>query len=111
MVVMQTIHAPRYSTDLTSTRVLAALLERLDGSATAVDARQYQSVVSRLADALDKVEPGQAFDQLLAGFPAAAELYENLHYQHAGLCRSPLDPALAAEVQARQEIERARAKR
>jgi len=45
---------------------------------------------------------------VLAEFPAAAQLYENQHYQHAGLCRSPLDPALAAEMQARQWIEQAR---
>lgn len=107
---MQTSNPSRYTTDLTSTRVLAALLERLDGSASAVDARQYESVARRLADALDNAEPGKALDGVLAGFPAAAELYENLHYQHAGLCRSPLDPALAAELQARQVIARASAR-
>jgi hypothetical protein len=41
---------------------------------------------------------------VLNTFPAAAELYENLNYQHAGLCRSPLDRSLAAEVKARELI-------
>jgi hypothetical protein len=44
---------------------------------------------------------------LLDSHPAAAEVYENVNYQYAGLCRSPLDPGLAAEQQARQAIARA----
>jgi hypothetical protein len=34
-------------------------------------------------------------------------VYENLNYQHAGLCRSSLDVSLAAEVSARDAIARA----
>jgi len=34
-------------------------------------------------------------------------VYENLNYQHAGLCRSALDASLAAELAARKAIERA----
>lgn len=96
--------------DLTSTRVLAALLERLECSATSVDAQQYRSVVRRLADALGDTEPGAPLEALLAEFPAASQLYENQQYAHAGLCRSQLDPALEAEMQARQWITRARAR-
>jgi hypothetical protein len=33
-------------------------------------------------------------------------VYENLHYQHAGLCRSSLDFSLAAELQAKAIIDR-----
>jgi hypothetical protein len=47
-------------------------------------------------------------DAVLARVPAAAELYENLNYQHAGLCRSPLDASLAAEAAARAAIDKAR---
>lgn len=90
---------------------MAALLERLEHSTTAVDAHQYQSVVHRLSDALDQLASGAESDGLLTEFSAASELYENLRYQHAGLCRSPLDSALAAERQARQWIDRARARR
>jgi hypothetical protein len=45
---------------------------------------------------------------VLEAFPSVAELYENLNYQHAGLCRSSLDAGLAAEAAARVAIERAR---
>lgn len=107
---MKTIHPTPSRADPTSTRVLAALLERLENSRSAVDAQQYRSVVRRLSDVLAQAEPGPRLDAVLAEFPAASQLYENLHYTHAGLCRSPLDPALAAEVTARQWITRARAR-
>jgi len=53
------------------------------------------------------VEPGADLGRLLDAYPAASEVYENLNYQHAGLCRSALDASLAAEVGARQAIARA----
>lgn len=105
---MNTTYVSPSRADLTSTRVLAALLERLDQSDIVVDAQQYLSVVSRLSDALAQSDTGAELDALFAEFPGAAQLYENLHYAHAGLCRSPLDPALAAEMQARQWIDKAR---
>ncbi len=108
MLVMNTSHARQTSADLTSTRVLAALLERLDRSTAAFDAQQYRSVVRRLSDALAQSDSGAELDAVLAEYPAAAQMYENQHYQHAGLCRSPLDAALAAELQARQWIDEAR---
>ena len=107
---MKITHPTPSRADPTSTRVLAALLERLERSAESVDARQYQSVVHRLADALGRCESGPALDALLSEFPATSQLYENLQYAHAGLCRSPLDAALAAEMQARQWITRAGAR-
>jgi hemoglobin-like flavoprotein len=85
---------------------LAALLERLDHSTVAVGADQYRSVVTHLVDELATVEPGEALKSLLDAHPAAAQVYENLHYQHAGLCRSSLDFSLAAELQAKAIIER-----
>lgn len=104
---MNTTRNPSSSASLTVTHVLADLLERLEHSAVPVGAEQYRSVVSRLASALKEAEPGRELGALLDTHPAAAEMYENTHYQQAGLCRSPLDPALAAERQARQAIERA----
>ena len=95
-------------TDLTVTHVLAELLERLEHSAVPVGAEQYRSVATHLIDALGQVAPGRALATLLDTHPAAAEVYENLNYQHAGLCRSALEPALQAEQQARQAIERAK---
>lgn len=90
--------------------MLARMLERLDRSAVAVDAQQYRSVVRHLADELRGAPRDAALETLLQSFPAAAELYENLHYQWAGLCRSPLEPALQAELAARAALDRARAR-
>ncbi len=88
--------------------LLAQLLERLDRSAEPVGAEQYRSVVRHLAEELEELQSQQGLSALLDAFPSAAELYENLNYRHAGLCRSRLEPALDAELQARQLIERVR---
>jgi hypothetical protein len=92
---------------LTVTHVLAELLERLEHSAQPVGAEQYRSVVMHLVNELHEVESTTELHVLLDTHPAAAEVYENVNYRYAGLCRSPLDPGLAAEQQARQAIARA----
>ena len=89
--------------------MLARMLERLDRSSVAVDPQQYRGVVEHLSEALASVPHGAALDSVLEASPATAELYENLQYQHAGLCRSPLEPALNAELDARKVIDAARA--
>jgi hypothetical protein len=88
--------------------LLSQLLERLDRSAQPVGAEQYLSVVRHLKEEFDELGTENALSALLDAFPSAAELYENLNYQHAGLCRSPLELSLDAELRARQVIERAR---
>jgi hypothetical protein len=88
--------------------MLARMLERLDGSAVAVDAQQYLGVVDHLSEALRAAPHDAALEAVLADSPAAAELYENLQYQHAGLCRSPLERSLNAELAARAAIDAAR---
>jgi len=97
-------------TDLTVTHVLAELLECLEHSAVPVGAEQYRSVVLHLLDELGEVEQGVALGALLDTHPAAAELYENVNYQYAGLCRSALDASLAAEQQAKEALNRAMGK-
>ena len=87
---------------------LAHLLERLERSPVAVDPGQYRSVVLHLVQELESVKPGETLSAVLDSYPAAAELYENLQYQHAGLCRSALDFASGAELQARDAINKAR---
>ena len=94
-------------TDLTVTHVLAELLERLERSPEPVGAEQYRSVVQHLVSELGVVEPGTALRALLDSHPAAAELYENVNYQYAGLCRSALDASLAAEQQAKEVLSKA----
>jgi hypothetical protein len=88
--------------------MLARMLERLDRSGEAVDPQQYRSVVEHLSDVLRTLPYDAALEAVLQASPSTAELYENLQYQHAGLCRSPLEPALEAEMRARGAIEAAR---
>lgn len=88
--------------------VLAQMLERLDRSTQAVDAGQYRTVATRLAAELEAAPREAALEGLLEAFPAAAQLYENLNYRHAGLCRSPMDAGLAAQIAARAAIDGAR---
>lgn len=88
--------------------VLARMLERVEHSGRPLDADQYRALVEHVTQAIESIPRDAAFDALLANFPASAEIYENLNYQHAGLCRSPLEPALAAEMAARRAIDAAR---
>jgi hypothetical protein len=84
------------------------LLERLEHSMVPVGAEQYRSVVLHLADEFNDLPPGTDLAALLDAHPAAAELYENLHYAHAGLCRHPLGVAAEAELLAREVIAKAK---
>lgn len=97
--------SPRAGLDIAER--LAHLLERLDGSAVPVGADQYRSVVMHLVHEFADVEASPALGRLLDSYPAAAELYENVNYAHAGLCRTALDVSLAAEMRARDVIARA----
>jgi hypothetical protein len=90
--------------------VLARVLERLERSCVRVDADQYRAVVNHLASELAGARRDGALEAVLGSFPAAAELYENLHYGHSGLCRTPLDRALAAELAARHALAAIRAR-
>lgn len=92
--------------NLENLAVLAGMFERVERSATAVDAQQYRVLVERLKQALDADMPQEGLRAVLAAYPAVAELYENLHYAQAGLCRSPLESAVAAETAARDLLAR-----
>lgn len=94
-------------TSLTVTHVLAQLLERLEHSNVPVDPVQYRSIVTHLVHELTEVSPGAGLRTLLDNHPAAAEVYENVNYAVAGLCRSPLDISLAAEQLAKEAIKSA----
>jgi Asp/Glu/hydantoin racemase len=88
--------------------LLARVFERLERSVEAVDADQYRSVVSHLSSELEAAPHDAGLDALLVACPAVAELYENMNYRHAGLCRSALDSAMSAELKARAAIAAAR---
>jgi hypothetical protein len=87
---------------------LAHLLERLERSPEGVDPGQYRSVVLHLVQELESVKPDETLLAVLDSYPAAAELYENLQYEHAGLCRSALDFSMSAELRAKDVIQKAR---
>ena len=87
---------------------LAELLQRVESNALTVGPAQYRRLVRHLSQLLDGLAPGPGLDALLTTFPAAAALYENVHYDQAGLCRSPLEASLTTELQAREAIAKAR---
>ncbi len=88
---------------------LSNLLQHLESPPNAaLNADQHRSVVSHLVAELQRVDPDEAFEFVLRHFPATAELYENLHYEHAGLCRSPLSQSLSTEQLARAAIDKVR---
>ena len=103
---MNATKTPLGKTNLTTVHVLAALLERLENSAVPVGAEQYRSVVLHLVDEFNEVS-GPGLGALLDAHPAAAQVYENVNYAHAGLCRSSLETSLGAELQAKTAIQRA----
>jgi hypothetical protein len=105
---MKISHSTESPARLAVAALLSQLLERLDRSTEPVGAEQYLSVVRHLKEEFDELGSMPGLSALLDAYPSAAELYENLNYQHAGLCRSPLEVALHAEQRARQAIERAR---
>lgn len=85
---------------------LAQLLQALEGESRAADPHQYQLLVQKLNAELREHQGHEALASLLDHFPAAAEVYENLQYAHAGLCRAPLEKSLASELAARQLLDR-----
>lgn len=87
---------------------MAALLQRLEQQPMRVSAEQYRAVAGHVVALLAQAEPDDHLHALLSAAPAAAELYENLRYDVAGLCRSPLDAALNAEIAAGSAIAKAR---
>lgn len=85
---------------------LARLLEHVERSPLKVGADQYQALVHRLKTALAEKLPEEALNAVLGAHPATAELYENMHYEHSGLCRSPLERSINAETLAVQTLAR-----
>jgi len=99
---------PSLPAQLHSLAAMAGLLERLERQPGSASAEQYRGVVRQVTGLLQQAEPGPALDLLLQHAPAAAQIYENLNYQHAGLCRSPLESSLNAEMAAQALIQRVR---
>jgi hypothetical protein len=86
---------------------LARLLEHVEASGVSVGAEQYRALVRQLAQALSQDLPDDALQAVLGAHPAAAELYENLHYERSGLSRSSLERSVGSEMLASQVLARA----
>jgi hypothetical protein len=86
---------------------LSRLLERLEHSPQTASPEQYLSVVEHLTDSLRHAGAGEVLDAILSAHPAASQVYENLHYEHAGLCRSALNASMESELRARELLVRA----
>ena len=98
------------TTPLTTHRnlvTLVQLLRKMERSSVPVDPDQYRSVIAQITAVLRDHPHDAALESLLAAVPELAELYENLNYEHAGLCRSPLEMAVRAEQLARAALAKA----
>ena len=104
---MSTIPRATVKNRLENVIALARLLERVETSAVAFSADQYQALVRQLKIALGQELPQDALNAVLGAHPAAAELYENQHYAQSGLSRSSLDRSIGSEMLASQLIARA----
>jgi hypothetical protein len=77
---------------------LADLLECVETGAAQASASGYRLLVQRLQVALGKDLPGDALLDILDRYPAASEVYENMHYQQSGLFRAPLERSVSSEL-------------
>ncbi len=86
--------------------MLSRLLEHLECNNSSLNAEQYRSVVQHLTLAISQETPSDEFKAMLEQYPATAALYENLHYEYAGLCRSQLEASLHSEQAMREVLQR-----
>lgn len=92
---------------LRTVEMLAGLLTHIERQMRP-DPHQYRVVVTRLSAALEAVSMDATLRAILTAHPSAAEIYENVHYAHAGLCLHGLDRSLATEQAARRAMDKAR---
>jgi hypothetical protein len=77
---------------------LADLLECVETGAAHASASGYRLLVQRLQVALGKDLPADVLLAILERYPAASEVYENMHYEHSGLFRAPLERSVSSEL-------------
>ena len=105
--------APRidsFKTRLETVIALARLLERVERTPSGASADQYRALVLQLQAALDDGLPNDALNAVLSAYPAAGEVYENMHYAVSGLSRTTLDRSVASEMAASQFLAKLTAK-
>jgi hypothetical protein len=77
---------------------LADLLECVENGSASASASGYRLLVQRLQVALEKDLPADTLLAILDRYPAASEVYENMHYEHSGLFRAPLERSVSSEL-------------
>ncbi len=88
----------RFRSRLETVIALARLLERVERAPSSASADQYRALVLQLQAALEEGLPTDALNAVLSAYPAAGEVYENMHYAQSGLSRSTLDSSVASEM-------------
>ncbi len=83
---------------------LAHLLECVDTGTASASAEGYRRLVLRLQEALSEDIPADVLQAILDAYPAAGQVFENLHYEHAGLCRASLERSVFSELLAKNVI-------
>ncbi len=101
---------PAVQADFGAVVALARLLDRIDARPGEIGAEQYRGLAAGLSQALAALPASELLQAVLSAHPSAAELYENLNYQHAGLCRASLEASLNSELAAREAIRKAAAR-
>ena len=86
---------------------LSRLLDRVEASRVVIGADQYRALVRQLGVALQQEMPIDALQAVLGAHPAAAEIYENLHYEQSGLSRATLSRSVNSELLAQQVLAKA----
>lgn len=94
-------------TRLETVIALAHLLECLEAGTASASADGYRRLVLRLQAALSDDIPADALQAILNAFPAAGQVFENLHYAHSGLSRASLERSVSSELQAKRVLARA----
>ncbi len=94
-------------TRLENVIALSRLLERVEASRIVIGADQYRALVRQLAVALQQDMPDDALQAVLGAHPAAAEIYENLHYAQSGLSCAALERSVNSELLAQQALAKA----
>ncbi len=77
---------------------LADLLECVETGTASASASGYRLLVQRLQVALGHDLPADALLAILDRYPATSEVYENMHYEHSGLFRAPLERSVSSEM-------------
>ncbi|HTP72954.1 MAG TPA: hypothetical protein VML58_12100 [Burkholderiaceae bacterium] len=85
---------------------LAHLLHRVESGHARANADGYRHLVTQLQAALSEEMPSDALKAILDAYPAASDVYENMHYAQAGLSRAPLERSVASELLAHETLAR-----